>query len=138
MAMPPLTQVRILVVDDSQVFRRFVSSRLQEEPNLPVICEVSDGLEAVLKAEELHPDLILLDIGLPKLNGIEAAKKIHKVAPASKILFLTLNSDPDVVRMALSTGAKGYVLKRDAERELLPAIEAVVQGKQYVSSGMLF
>jgi len=81
--------------------------------------------------------LILLDIGLPHLNGIEAAKQIRQVLPGAKILFLTLNRDPDVVQGALDTGAKGYVLKADAGSELYPAIEAVLQGKRYVSGGLL-
>jgi len=103
---------------------------------LRLVGEVADGLEAVQKTEELKPDLILLDIGLPHLNGIEAAKQIRQVVPGTTILFLTLNRDADVVREALSTGAKGYVLKADAGKELWPAIEAVLQGKQYVSSGL--
>jgi len=98
--------------------------------------EAADGLEAVQKASELKPDLILLDIGLPGLNGIEAAKQIRQAVPGAKILFLTLNSDPDVARVALDTNAKGYVLKADAGSELWPAIEAVLHGKQYFSSGL--
>jgi DNA-binding NarL/FixJ family response regulator len=109
---------------------------LKRRPELRLVGEVADGLEAVQKASELKPDLILLDISLPKLNGIEAAKQIRQVVPGAKILFLTLNSDPDVVAAALDTGAKGYLLKGDAGSELLPAIEAVLQDKQYVSSGL--
>jgi DNA-binding NarL/FixJ family response regulator len=95
-----------------------------------------DGLEAIQEARELKPDLILLDISLPKLNGIEAAKRIHQVAPQSTILFLTLNNSEDVIQAAFSNGAKGYVLKSDAGRELYRAIEAVVQGRRFVSSGI--
>jgi ActR/RegA family two-component response regulator len=94
---------------------------------------VSDGLEAVLKAEELEPDLILLDIGLPKMTGIEAARQIRKVAPKSKILFVSQALDRDVAHAALSEGGHGYVLKSDAHNELLAAIEEVMQGKQFVS-----
>ena len=80
--------------------------------------------------------MILLDIGLPKLNGIEAAKRIGQCSPSSKIIFLSQNSDLDVVRAALGTSGLGYVLKTDAGRELLPAMDAVLQGKQFVSSGL--
>jgi DNA-binding NarL/FixJ family response regulator len=95
---------------------------------------VSDGLQAVQKAEELRPDLVLLDIGLPKLNGIEAARRIRKVSRGSKILFVTQESSAEVVRECLRLGALGYVMKECAARELLLALEAVCQGRQFVSS----
>jgi DNA-binding NarL/FixJ family response regulator len=121
------------VVDDFEAFRRFVISQLGKRPEWQVIGEASDGLEAIQKAEDLQPDLIILDIGLPTLNGIEAAKRIHEVVPSAKILFLTQNNDTDVVRTALSNGAKGYVLKLDANEQLLHAVEAVLQGNRFVS-----
>jgi len=89
-------------------------------------------LEAVRKAEELQPDLILLDIGLPKLNGIEAARQIEKLCPRSRILFLSEQSSTDVVQEALNTGGYGYVVKSDAGTELLSAVDAVVRGEQFV------
>ena len=131
--MPP---VRILVVDDFESWRRFICSILEKNSELKVICEASDGLEAVQKAEELKPDLIVLDIGLPSLNGIEAARRIRKVAPESKILFLSQVSSAEVVQDALSLGALGYVVKANAARELLPAIEAALRDRQFVSSGV--
>jgi DNA-binding NarL/FixJ family response regulator len=97
-------------------------------PEWQVIAEASDGSEAVQKAEELKPDLIVLDIGLPKLNGIEGARRIRQFSPHSKIIFLSLYNSPDVVQAALSTGALGYVLKSDARSELLPAVDAVLRG----------
>ena len=100
----------ILVVDDFEGFRRFVCSVLQPRAEFQA-AEASNGLEAVKKAEELQPDLILLDIGLPDLNGLEVAKRVLKVAPAAKILFLSQESSPDVVRKALRLGALGYVHK---------------------------
>jgi CheY-like chemotaxis protein len=98
--------------------------------------EACDGAEAVQQAQELQPDLILLDIGLPTLNGIEAARRIRKVSTMSKILFVSGNRSTDVVEEALSTGASGYVVKSNAGSELLPAIEAVLRGKQFVSAGL--
>ena len=98
-----------------------------------VIGIASDGLEAVQKAEELQPDLILLDIGLPSLNGIEAARQIRKLSPKSKILFVSQESSADIVQGALGTGAQGYVLKSDAGRELLEGVNAVLRGDQFVS-----
>jgi DNA-binding NarL/FixJ family response regulator len=109
---------------------------LQEKPELQIICEVSDGLVAVQKAQELLPDLILLDIGLPSLNGIEAARRILKVSPDSKIIFLSQESSANVVQEALGLGGMGYVVKVHAGSELLPAVEAVLQGERYVSSGL--
>jgi ActR/RegA family two-component response regulator len=97
---------------------------------------VSDGLEAVRKAEELQPDLVVLDIGLPSLNGIEAARRIRRLSPSSKILFLSQESASDVVHEALSLGALGYVVKAHAGKELLAAVDAVLQGKQFVSDGL--
>lgn len=130
MVTPP---VRVLVVDDFAPWRRFVSSTLHKQTELQVIGEVSDGLEAVQKVEELRPDLILLDIGLPTINGIEAAERIHRNNPEARILFLTQNNDPEVVRRALLNGARGYILKMDAKCELLAAIEAVIRGGVFVS-----
>jgi len=128
--------VRILVVDDFLPYRQFVSSILQERPGWQVTGEASDGLEAVQRAEELQPDLILLDIGLPKLNGIEAAGRIRNLAPQSKILFVSQESSADVVEEALRLGARGYILKAYAQRDLLAAVEAVLEGKRFVSSGL--
>ena len=95
--------------------------------------EANDGLEAVQKAYELQPDLIVLDIVLPLLYGIEAARRICQSVPEAKILFLSANNDVDLVKEALSAGAKGFVLKADAESELLPAIEAIFRAKKFVS-----
>jgi DNA-binding NarL/FixJ family response regulator len=120
------------VVDDYKPFRQFVSSRLQSTSSVYVCWEALDGLEAVQKAEELQPDLILLDIGLPKLNGIEAARRIRKVSPGSKILFVSQESSADAVREALGTGALGYVVKTDARRELLEGVSAVLRGERFV------
>ena len=109
---------------------------LKRHPELRLVGEAADGLAAVQEASKLKPDLILMSTGLPNLHGIEAAKRIRRAVPSTKILFLTENSDAGVVRAALGTGANGYVLKADAASELWPAIKAVVQGRKYVSSGV--
>jgi DNA-binding NarL/FixJ family response regulator len=103
-------------------------------PGLQIISEASDGLEAVQKAVELQPALIVLDIGLPSLNGIEAARRIRKLSPKSKILFLSQESSADVVREALCLGALGFVVKAHAAGDLLVAVEAVLRNEQFVSS----
>jgi DNA-binding NarL/FixJ family response regulator len=131
-----VTPIRVLVVDDYEPFRRFVCSTIGKRSHLQVIGEASDGLEAVQKAVELHPGLIVLDIGLPRLNGIEAARQILKLCPECKILFLSQESSADVVQEALSLGAPGYVVKAYAGSELLGAVDAVCQGGQFVSSGI--
>ena len=130
------TTLRVLVVDDFERFRRFVCSTLGKRRDLQVIGEASDGLEAVRKAEELKPDLIVLDIGLPTLNGIEVARRIRELCPECKILFMSQVSSAAVVREAFSLGAMGYVVKAYARRELSAAVEAVCQGRQFVSKGL--
>jgi len=122
---------RVLIVEDFLAFRRFICSTLGESLDLRVIAEVADGLEAVQKAAELKPDLILLDIGLPTINGIEAARQIRKVSPESKIVFVSQESSPDVVDEALSTGACGYVVKAKAASQLLAVVEAVISGTRF-------
>jgi len=124
------------VVEDSDVFRKFICSTLGKRADLEIIGEVSDGLEAVEKVEELRPDLIVLDIGLPSLNGIETARRIRKLSPESKILFMSQESSADVVQEALGTGAHGYVVKSDAGSELLPAVKAVLEGKRFISASL--
>ena len=131
-----MSLIRVLVVDDFKNWRRQVHSLLQARPTWQIIAEASDGSEAVQKAEELKPDLIVLDVGLPNLSGIEAARQIRQRSPNSAIIFLSQNSDLDVVRAALGTGALGYVHKIDAGGELLPAMDAVLEGQQFVSSSL--
>jgi len=129
-----VSSIRVLIVEDFVPFRQFISSRLATRHDLQVICEVSDGLEAVQKAVELKPDLILLDIALPSLNGIEAARRIRKLVPESKIIFLSQESSADLVQEAFSLGARGYVVKTKAGSELLAAVDAVISGKKFIGS----
>lgn len=125
--------VRVLVVDDYQPWLRFIRSMLHEAREFHVIGEASDGAEAVEKAAQLEPDLILLDIGLPTLNGIEAARRIREHRPDTTILFVSEQRSQDVVGEAMSTGS-GYVLKSRAPRELFPAIKTVIEGGRFVST----
>lgn len=126
----------VLVVEDYEPFRRFICSTLGKRPELRIVGEASDGLEAVKKAWDLQPNLILLDIGLPGLNGIEAAHRISRLVPGAMILFVSQNGDPEVVAAALSNGAKGYVRKQQANTELLHAVETVLRGDRFVSRGL--
>ena len=125
--------IRVLVVDDFEPWRRSTRMMLQQHSGLLVVGEASNGLEAVRQARELQVDLILLDIGLPSLNGIAAAKQIRKLSPKSKILFVSQESSLDVVQEALSTG-DGYLVKTEAGRELLTAVDAVLRGQRFVGS----
>jgi DNA-binding NarL/FixJ family response regulator len=125
--------VRILLVEDFEPFRILIRAILEQKPGLHIIAEVADGLDAVQKAVELKPHLILLDVGLPFLNGFDAARLIRKLAPDSRILFVSQEFAPHVVQEALSLGASGYVVKTRLASELLPAVEAVLAGRTFVS-----
>jgi DNA-binding NarL/FixJ family response regulator len=127
---------RVMVVDDFTDWRRQVCSILEQHQELSVVGEASDGTEAVQKAAELKPDVIVLDIGLPKLNGIEAAARITKLSPRSRVLFLSQDNDVETVQAAFETGAWGYVHKLNASDELLSAVAALLQGRRFVSSGI--
>ena len=127
---------RILIADNFEPWRRYVSSTLEKDQSVQIVGVASDGLEAVQKATELRPDLVLLSVGLPKLNGIEAAKRISEAVPSVKLLFATQIIDPDVMTEAMSNGAHGFIWKMDAARDLLPAIRAIRRGEKFMSDGM--
>ena len=131
-----MSPMRVLVVEDFAPFLQVIRSTLAERPDVLVIGEVADGLEGVHKAEVLEPDLVLLDIGLPTLNGIEAARQIRTLAPESKIIFLSQESSCEVVREAFNVGAWGYVVKTRTATDLLAAVDAVLEGRQFVSAGL--
>ena len=124
--------VRILVAEDLDLWREFISSVLRKESSFEIICEVVDGLQAVQMAEQHQPTIALLDIGLPHLNGIEAARYIRMLVPRTGIIFLSDQRDMEVVQAALDL-ANGYVLKSDAGTDLLAAIHSVARGETFVS-----
>jgi DNA-binding NarL/FixJ family response regulator len=126
--------MRILVVDDFEPYRNLVVSLLDKNPSLQVIGGASDGLDAVAKARQLRPDLILIDIGLPRLNGLEAARRILRILPESKIVFLTQEMSSEFVQAAFKLGASGYVIKQQAKKDLSLAVITVLQGNRFASS----
>ncbi|HEY2116020.1 MAG TPA: response regulator transcription factor [Candidatus Angelobacter sp.] len=129
-----LSTVKVLVVDDYAPWVHFVSLALAIKPEVQIVGVASDGLTAVQKVAELKPDVVILDIGLPDINGIQVAKQILALAPKIRILFLTENTAPDIVRAALLTGAQGFVVKSFAAKDLVPALEAILLDCHFVSA----
>ena len=128
-----MSALRILVVDDHEIVRRRLSSLLQRWPEFNVVAEASDGLDAIEQSKELQPDVVVLDISMPRMSGLEAAPHIRRVAPAAEILFVSQHDTRSIVREALSTGARGFVLKSDAGTDLVNAVLAVSQQKEFLS-----
>ena len=126
--------IRVLIVDDFEQWRKVVRAALQGKLGLHIFEEAADGLEAVQKAQAMQPDLVVLDIGLPMLNGIEVARYIRRVSAKSKVVFLTENHSCEVTETALQDGASGYVVKSAFARDLIPAVEAVFEGRQFLSA----
>ena len=125
---------RVLVVEDNKWWRRYISSTLEQASQWEVVGAVSDGIEGVQKARDLKPDVILLDVGLPGMDGIQAARQMLAHDPSSRILFVSQEQSLDIAEVALGTGARGYIVKSDAGRELLPAMKAVVEGERFISA----
>jgi DNA-binding NarL/FixJ family response regulator len=128
--------VRVLLVDDFDDFRKFTVLSLEDSPDIAVVGEAATGAEAVAAAELLKPDLVLLDISLPDMNGFEVSERIHQVSPDSRIIFVSANNSRMIAQAAVSDGAMGFVSKNNAVDELIPAIRAVMQGKQFLSQNL--
>src|SRR5262245_58376230 len=129
-----MSPVRILVADDHEVVRRGVCALLEGHAGFEVCDEAVDGREAVEKAKHSHPDVVILDIGMPGLNGFDAARQIRSVSPDSEVLILTMHESEQVIREVLAAGARGYVLKSDAGRDLITAVEALSRHKTFFTS----
>ncbi|GAC1431960.1 MAG: response regulator transcription factor [Terriglobales bacterium] len=125
---------RILIADDHEVVRKGLVSLLQAQTDWQVCGEAGDGREAVEKTQQLKPDVVILDIGMPSLNGLEATRQILKSTPHAKVLILTLHDSDQVVRDVLNAGARGFLLKSDAARDLVAAVEALRRDKTYFTS----
>ena len=125
--------VRVLLVDDFLPWREYVRTLIAERKDLSIEAEASDGLEAIEKIKEAHPELVLLDMGLPKLNGIEVLKQALVISPSIRIIVLTQENSADFVQEAVRLGAMGYVNKADARTELLRAIDSVLQGRRFAT-----
>jgi DNA-binding NarL/FixJ family response regulator len=133
-----MEKIRVLLAEDFAPFRHFVCSTLSQRPNLQIVAEVSDGQEAVQKAKELETDLMLLDVGLPKLNGIAAARQIRNFIPHAKIIFVTQESCAEIAEEAFNSGGRGYVVKARAGTDLLAAVDAILEGRLFISCGVRF
>jgi DNA-binding NarL/FixJ family response regulator len=126
--------VRIMVADDHEVVRRGLRALLEAQPNWQVCAEAADGRDVVKRAGELKPDVIVLDIAMPNLNGLEATRQLVKMDPAARVLILTLDDSEQLIRDVLSAGARGFLLKSDAARDLVSAVDALRQEKTYFTS----
>jgi DNA-binding NarL/FixJ family response regulator len=126
--------VRIMIADDHEVVRRGLRALLEGQPGWVVCGESSDGRDVLQKAAELRPDVIVLDIAMPNLNGLEAARQLVKANPRAKVLVLTLHDSEQLIHEVLVAGARGFLLKSDAARDLVTAVEAIRQGKTYFTS----
>jgi DNA-binding NarL/FixJ family response regulator len=131
-----LKEIQILVADDNEFVRRAIRSVLQMEPDFKIICEATDGLEAIEESAKLQPAVVLMDLSMPGIGGLEAARQILKVGPHTEIVLLTEHAVAQMAHTALSMGIRGYVIKSDAAKDLADAIRTVIQKKQYVSPGI--
>jgi DNA-binding NarL/FixJ family response regulator len=131
-----MSVTQILVVDDFLPWQQFVVTHFESETDLQVVAVVSDGLQAVQKARELQPDLILMDVSMPGMNGFQATRQIRTISPGSKILFLSEHRGPDLIQAAFDAGGSGYVLKSDSVSDLIPGIRAVLLDQLFVSHSL--
>jgi len=131
-----LSAVRVLAVDDSAPWRGFVAAHLQEQ-SVQVVGTAADGSEAVHEARALRPDIVIMDVWMSKLNGLAATREISRVAPESRILIVTNETDPGIVQAAFAVGARGYVLKSMVAVDLLRAVETIARGELFVGRGLV-
>jgi len=124
-------KLRILIADDHELVRRGMCSLLREHPGWEICAEASDGREAVEKAKQLRPDVIIVDVGMPNLNGLSAIRQLAEHDPKFKIIVLTIDDSDHVIKEALNAGARGFVLKTDAARDLVSAVEALQNGRMF-------
>lgn len=125
---------RVLIADDHEVVRHGIRVMVQSHPNLEVCGEAADGRQAVLLAAKLRPDIVIIDIGMPQLNGLDATRQIAHADPNVKVLILTMHESEQIVREVLAAGARGYLLKSDAGRDLIAALEALAGRKTFFTS----
>jgi DNA-binding NarL/FixJ family response regulator len=125
---------KVLVVDDHAVVRQGIRNLLETQPGLEVCCEASNGLEAVDQVKKARPDLVLLDLTMPEMNGLDAARAIREASPQTEVLVLSMHFSEEIAREVLRTGARGYMLKSDANTELVTAVQRVRKGEQYFTS----
>jgi len=128
--------LQVLAVDDSQCWRMYIMETLQVESDLRVVAQAMDGFEAVQKASQLRPAVIVMDLSLPGVNGLDATRRILMVSPNSKVLFFSQHAAWDLVVAAFEAGGSGYVLKSDAAFDLVPRIRAILENRQYVSRSL--
>jgi RNA polymerase sigma factor (sigma-70 family) len=128
-----MSDIRVLLADDHGIVRKGLRFLLERQPGVEVVGEASDGREAVKLAEELEPHVVIMDVAMPKLNGIDATMQIMKTHPKTGVIMLSMHSDEAYLVRALSAGAKGYLLKESAEVDLLRAVQVVAQGRPFFS-----
>ncbi|HKP47285.1 MAG TPA: response regulator transcription factor [Pyrinomonadaceae bacterium] len=127
-----MTNLRILIAEDHETVREGLKMIIDSQPDMEVICEVGDGLAAIERAKEMAPDLVLMDVSMPKLNGLKATEKLKECCPKVQVIALTRHKDSGYLQQLLRAGASGYVLKQSPPAELLHAIRAVAKGGKYL------
>ncbi len=128
--------MRVLLADDHGIVRRGLRSLLESEPELSIVAEAADGLEALRLCEEHAPDTLIVDIGMPKMNGIEVAARVQKLARAPRVIILSMHADESYILRALAAGARAYLLKDATDEDLLPAVRSVAAGKPFFSGAV--
>jgi DNA-binding NarL/FixJ family response regulator len=129
-----MSTIRILVADDHEIVREGLRAIIERQPGWEVCGDAATGREAISQAEKLKPDIIVMDIGMPELNGLDAARQIRKATPEVEVLMFTANETEDVIRQVFQSGARGYLLKNEANKHLVPAVEMLSKHRTYFSS----